>query len=86
MSINGYGGAVASSSSSQISGEVREIKNCVFSGNKALQSVGLDIVDSSSYGINYYSKTTVINSVSSSNSTQSGYSLFAVLRVYLFFF
>jgi hypothetical protein len=77
VSAQGQGGAVASSSSA--SGQ-REIINCVFAGNLAFRSIGLDIYDDSNSSSLYYTHTTVVNSYSSS-STDGDYFLFVGTQV-----
>jgi hypothetical protein len=79
-STGGYGGAL--SSSSIVGG--KKIHKCVFGMNKAFQSIGLDIFDSSNVGSAFYGKDTVTECKSISTSSSS-YILFALTQVSHFF-
>jgi hypothetical protein len=79
-STDGFGGALFSSSENS---ERRLIDGCVFSGNSALQSVGLDIFDSSNRARIFYRFSTVINCISES-SAEGAYILFGGTQVYCF--
>jgi hypothetical protein len=77
VSINGFGGAITSTSKSSNS---RLIKDSTFSENSALNNIGIDIYDASYNSRVLYTRLTVINC--SSNSTEENeYILFAGAQV-----
>jgi hypothetical protein len=76
-SERGYGGALASSS--HVYG-CRNIYNCIFDSNAALDMIGLDIYDYSGYGGMFYDRQIVRNS-SSTSGGDGEYILFAVFQV-----
>jgi hypothetical protein len=72
-----YGGAITSFS---ISTTTRTIQNCMFSGNSALQFLGLDIYDSSNMARSIYTKASMAGSKSDSYAPAT-YILFMATRV-----